>query len=300
MRGSAHFAAVHHKGATGWTRWRLSPQTLRVMTRTIAVDRSREISLGFLYWLSFLVALEPGNLSAFRGELPLVDEALRIATASLLGAFSAPIVLAMMRRFPLEAGPHRARHMAIHSANALMLAFGLIVVSCALAPVFNVGDTRPFLTALPAHLSANWLLLAFCILAFTGLAQAARSVSRVEPLPVGASPSPAFVTSVWVKNGGRQIEVSLNEVDWIETQGNYLALHTGSSVHLIRETSVAFEAKLDPAAFVRIHRRTLVALDRVREIKPLGNGDASVSIAEGTSLRVSRSYRDRLREALQR
>ncbi len=272
-----------------------------VMTRTIALDRSREISLGFLYWLSFLVALEPGNLLNFRGELPLGDEALRIAGASLLGALSTPVVLALMRHFPLEAGPRLARHLAIHGACAAAIAFGLIALSCVLAPLFQVGDTRPFLTALPSELAANWLLLVFCILAFAGLAQAARFFPRRQAvLTVERPGSLGFITSVSVKTAGRTLEIALSDVDWIETQGNYLALHVGKAVHLIRETSVAFEAKLDPAVFARIHRRTLVALDRVGEVKPLGNGDGSVCLCDGTSLRLSRSYRERLRGALPR
>ena len=270
------------------------------MTRTIALDRSREITLGFLYWLSFLVALEPGNLLAFRGELPFGDEAMRIAGASLLGALSTPIVLALVRRFPIEIGPRLSRHLAIHGASAVATAFALIALSCALAPWLQVGDTRPFLVALPSQLAANWLLLVFVILAFTGLAHAVRSFRSVAPTPSVEAPPPAFITSVSVRSGRRQIEVALSDVNWIETQGNYLALHIGAVVHLIRETSVAFEAKLDPTAFVRIHRRTLVALDRVHEVKALGNGDALVGLRDGTSLRASRSYRDQLRGALRR
>jgi DNA-binding LytR/AlgR family response regulator len=141
----------------------------------------------------------------------------------------------------------------------------------------------------------------FVILTFTGLAHGARSFTgRERIVAAAAAASPASIASVRVKTAGRQIEVALSDVDWIETQGNYLALHTGTAVHLLRETSLRFEAKLDPAAFVRVHRRTLVALDRVLEINPLGNGDASLVLRGGVSLRVSRSYRDKLREALRR
>jgi DNA-binding LytR/AlgR family response regulator len=93
--------------------------------------------------------------------------------------------------------------------------------------------------------------------------------------------------------------VPIETVDWIETQGNYLALHVGAATHLIRETSVAFEAKLDPARFVRIHRRTIVAVDRVRELSPLLNGDAVVRLTDGRELKVSRGYRAMVRQALE-
>ena len=70
---------------------------------------------------------------------------------------------------------------------ATAIAFGMIALSCLLAPVFQVGDTRPFLAALPSQLSANWLLLVFCVLAFTGIAQAARLSRRQMAATVEAS-----------------------------------------------------------------------------------------------------------------
>ncbi len=90
--------------------------------------------------------------------------------------------------------------------------------------------------------------------------------------------------------------LELANVDWIETQGNYLALHAGPAVHLIRETSVRFEARLDPRRFVRIHRRTIVALDRIRDVAALSNGDASLRLNDGTELRMSRGFRDAVLE----
>jgi two-component system LytT family response regulator len=259
------------------------------MSKAIAIDRSREIGLGYLYWLTFLVALGPDDLLS--GE-----DALRIALAGLLGAFSAPLALAVMRRFPLEAGPRLTRHLAIHAASAAAISFVLIVTSCLLAPVFQLGDTRPFLTALPSQLTANWLLLSFCVMAFSWLVQAARLLPRKAGDAPAASPSStAFLASVAVKSSGRPIEIALADVDWIETQGNYLALHAGVSTFLIRETLLAFEAKVDPRAFVRVHRRALVAIDRVRGVEPLGNGDATIHLRNGAALRMSRSYGQKLR-----
>jgi DNA-binding LytR/AlgR family response regulator len=97
-----------------------------------------------------------------------------------------------------------------------------------------------------------------------------------------------------VKTRGRVTLVELDDVDWIETQGNYLALHVGSAVHLIRESHARFEEGLDPARFARIHRRMIVAVDRIGDIAPLGAGDAALRLKDGTELRVSRSFRDRL------
>jgi hypothetical protein len=263
------------------------------MTKIIPQEWGREIGLGFLYWLTFLVALEPGNLLNLDGPHLLGSEALRILGASLLGAASAPAILALLRRFPLEAGPGFAPRLAIHALSAFALAFVLIAASCVLAPIAQVGDTRPFFTALPSELQANWLLLTFCILAFAGLASRFRS--GAERQPVLALVQRQFLTAVDVKLLGRAQTLDLDTVDWIETQGNYLALHTAGATHLIRETMAQFEAKIDPASFARIHRRTLVRRERVRAVEAVGNGDALVHLECGARLRMSRSYARRLR-----
>lgn len=267
------------------------------MTKTIALDRGREVAFGFLYWLTFLTALEPGNLLSAGDKLVLGEEAVRIGGAALLGALSAPFALALLRHFPIERGPHLARHLTIDVGGAIAVAFVLIVASCVLAPLFAVGDTRPFLTALPSQLQANWLLLTVCTLAFAGLAQRLRIEGRT-PEPVVDHPSEKTVlAAVEVKAAGVCRSVPLETVDWIETQGNYLALHAADGTHLIRETLSSFEMKIDPAAFVRIHRRMLVATDRIREVESLG-GDAVISLRTGARLRVSRTYTKRLKEAL--
>lgn len=269
------------------------------MTQTIALDRSREFAFGFLYWLTFLIALGSGKLLRTVGTAAIDGEALRLLFASMLGAMSAPVVLHLMRRFPIERGDRLSTHLLIHAASAFAMALALIVVSCLLAPVFQIGDTRPFLIALPSHLQANWLLLAFCILAFMGLVQAVRAMphAAVKALEV-TQPSPAFRTTVAVRCAQGPVEIAVNEIDWIETQGNYLALHVGARTYLTRETLIRFEADLDPAAFARIHRRTLVALDRVRGVEPLGNGDATIRLLTGTDLRLSRSYASKFRAVM--
>jgi hypothetical protein len=249
---------------------------------------ARQLAVGFSYWFVFLVALDPSDmLSPAWGA-----EMLRLATASMLGASATPLVIALVQRFPVT-GVQVWRHAALHAVSSVAIAFCLILASCAVAPLFGIGDTRPLEVALPIHLEANWLLLSFTLAAFAGMAHAL-PIARVEP--VGA---PAFLRVVSVGVRGRVTLVQIEDVDWIETQGNYLALHAGVATHLIRETSVAFEAKIDPAQFVRIHRRVIVAIDRIREIVPLAGGDAVVRLIDGRELRVSRGLRATVRQALE-
>ncbi|MBP6012065.1 MAG: LytTR family transcriptional regulator [Alphaproteobacteria bacterium] len=274
-----------------------------------SLARGREFGLGFVYWLTFLLVLEPGNLARAGGALAWEGEVARIFGASLLGASATPVLLALMRRFPIQ-GRLLWRHTIVHALSAGGISFGLIALSCLLAPLMNIGDSRPFLVALPDHLAANWLLLAFCIAAFTAVAHAVRFARSAEqsrrllaqlqlnaPRPV----EPArYLTQVEIRSRGRVTIVNLSEVDHIETQGNYLALHTAGATHLLRGTLTSFEANLDPDRFARIHRCALVAIDRVREITPIASGDATVRLIDGTVLRLSRNFRESVRVALAR
>jgi two-component system LytT family response regulator len=70
----------------------------------------------------------------------------------------------------------------------------------------------------------------------------------------------------------------------------------GKQVHLLRETMTALEARLDPKRFARIHRSTIVNLERVKELQPYFHGDYIVLLRDGTQLTLSRNYRPRLGE----
>lgn len=273
-------------------------------TRSI---RNHNIGLGFVYWLSFLIALEPGKVArAIEAGAPLSweGEVLRILGAATLGALATPAVAALMRRFPIE-GDFVRKHLVLHGASAAAIALGLIVASCVLAPLLDVGDTRPFPTALPDQLTANWLLLAFVVGGLTALLHVVASssgpqraqVRELGDVPV-AEPAKTYLGQVQIKSRGRVSLVDLNSVDWIEAQGNYVALHCGTTTHLLRETLSSFEAQLDPRAFVRVHRSQLVAITRIGRITPLGNGDGSIRLIDGTELRLSRGYRERVYTAL--
>jgi two-component system LytT family response regulator len=90
----------------------------------------------------------------------------------------------------------------------------------------------------------------------------------------------------------------VEEIDWMSTVGNYVRLHAGRDSHLMRETMTAMESKLNPERFMRIHRSTIVNLDRVKEVQPWAKGEYVVIMRDGTRLIMSRRYRERLNERL--
>ncbi len=101
-----------------------------------------------------------------------------------------------------------------------------------------------------------------------------------------------------IRSAGRVTLVDPEEVDWIEGAGSYARLHLGGRSHLLRQTLTKLEQDLAPRGFVRIHRSVLVNSNRVRELRPTTHGESLVQLADGTSLKLSRTYRDRLSHLL--
>lgn len=105
-----------------------------------------------------------------------------------------------------------------------------------------------------------------------------------------------YLERLVVKAVGRVFFLKTDEIDWIEAAGNYVKLHIGRESHMIRETMNGIEAKLDPAKFLRIHRSTVVNIDRIKELHPMFSGDYAVILRNGTELALSRNYRERFTE----
>ena len=92
--------------------------------------------------------------------------------------------------------------------------------------------------------------------------------------------------------------VQVADVDWIEGLGDYAGLHVGGKTHLIREPLTSLETRLDRTQFVRVHRSTIVQVERIVRVEPSANRDAVLTLRDGKTLRVSRTYRSRLDELL--
>ena len=103
-----------------------------------------------------------------------------------------------------------------------------------------------------------------------------------------------------VKSAGRIAFLKVPDVDWIESAGNYVCLHVGTETHILRETMASIEGQLDPERFVRIHRGTIVNIDRIKELQPLFHGEFQVRLVDGTELVLSRGCRERFEAAIGR
>jgi two-component system LytT family response regulator len=103
-----------------------------------------------------------------------------------------------------------------------------------------------------------------------------------------------YLTRLMVKSRGRVIFLKVDEIDWIETSGNYVELHAGKQTFLLRETLNALESKLNPQQFARVHRSTIVNIDRIQDLQPWSHNDFLLTLKDGAKLRVSRRYRNNL------
>ena len=107
---------------------------------------------------------------------------------------------------------------------------------------------------------------------------------------LGAGLVPRYRRHCLVKRGERMVVVDLDEVDYIESAGNYVRLHVGDASLLFRSTLSGIEAELAPDTFVRIHRGYLVRPDRVKYLDKGFHGDLVVTLRTGRTLPMQRTY----------
>ncbi len=101
-----------------------------------------------------------------------------------------------------------------------------------------------------------------------------------------------------VRTAGRAHAVRVEDVESIESADHYVELRTGQGTHLMREALARLEPRLDPSRFVRIHRSTIVNVDRIRELEPALHGECIVRLVSGRRLRCSRTYAAALKRAV--
>ena len=115
---------------------------------------------------------------------------------------------------------------------------------------------------------------------------------RLFSLLESIGPRRASLKRFVVRTGTKIHFVRVEEVDWIEADGNYVRLHSGKRGHLLRATVSNLIGRLDPERFIRIHRSLIVNVDRLREVQTYGKGSFVLVMEDGTQLTSSATYRD--------
>jgi two-component system LytT family response regulator len=170
--------------------------------------------------------------------------------------------------------------------------------------IFVTAYDRYAMRAFDVH-AIDYLLKPFAAARFQVALERARARIRSQQVDAGLVRFVAairdrtrYLSRVSVKSGGRIVLVDLSTVDWIEADDNYVRLHCGQREYTVRETLNALEKQLDPEMFIRIHRSTVVRIDRIREFHPATHGDMDVVLRDGTQLTLSRTWRARARHLI--
>jgi two-component system LytT family response regulator len=121
---------------------------------------------------------------------------------------------------------------------------------------------------------------------------------RVRRLLAQVPGRSAAVQQVLVRGADRAYFLAVRDIDRIAAAGNYVEVHSGGKVHLIRESLSSFVAQLDAGEFLRVHRSHVVRLGFIAELKPMFHGDYELVLRDGQTLPLSRRYKALLPEAI--
>lgn len=118
---------------------------------------------------------------------------------------------------------------------------------------------------------------------------------------VGALPAQQrYAEFLAIRDDAGTERVRVDAIDWIDAAGDYMCIHAGGRTFVLRETMKALESTLDPQRFQRVHRSTIVNLQRVKRLRPHTNGEYFLTLVDGQEIKLSRSYKDRVHQLLDR
>jgi two-component system LytT family response regulator len=170
--------------------------------------------------------------------------------------------------------------------------------------IFTTAYDRYALRAFEIH-AVDYLLKPFTLDRFRSATQRAleqikaarQSPHSTASSSVGTAP---YTQRIVFKSKGRILFLPVSEICWIGAEENYVRICTQSESHLLRETMTHLEEKLDPNTFLRVHRSSIVNLQYVKEVRPEIDGEYGVHMLNGQKIAMSRGYRSRIKNWLER
>ena len=160
----------------------------------------------------------------------------------------------------------------------------------------RVRERMRFTEALALSQRIGDLLAAQALHIARGDAPAAESARAEGSLPGTIAPARRLI----VPTSTGDLVLDVDEIDWIQAEDYYAAVHARGRRHLIRESLASLEQRLDPHRFARVHRSAIVPLDRVREMRTIGGGESVLVLRDGTRVPVSRRRREQVSSLIRR
>jgi two-component system, LytTR family, response regulator len=170
--------------------------------------------------------------------------------------------------------------------------------------IFTTAFDQYAIRAFEAH-ALDYLLKPFDQERFRhGLNRARLALAREDDLEfrqrvlklIAAKPAAPEPRRLVIRAGGRVVFLDYDEIEWIEAAANYVRLHAGKEVHMLRGSIGHVAETLDPAEFVRVHRSTIVNVRCIKELQPCNSGEFIVVLRSGKQLSCSRGYRAGLQQ----
>ena len=215
-----------------------------------------------------------------------------------------PLVIRLTSRFPFaKNGFFRA--FAVHIPAAVGFSLVQLGLYSAVASLLSGSGINGFAglykELIPEEFHQSVLVYSLIVAIYSGRHLLFRS-DRLEKTPVQSEPqkdlASPYLSRVSIKVNGRIVLLNTDDIAWIASEGNYVSLHSRGKSYLLRETMNGMEEKLDPTAFVRLRRSTIVRIDQIQELHPASQGEFEVVLKDGTTLSSSRRYRKNLQSVL--
>ena len=213
-------------------------------------------------------------------------------------------VLWFRNRFSLRALGW-SRFLLVHIPAAVV--FGLTQLGLYALIAGSLFGTRGgywefYKTVVVSEVQSSCLVYLAIVLAATAYDRFTRQTTPQEhgsdPTPQSNGESNVWLRRLSIKENGRITLVDTTSIDLITTYGNYLFIQTADKRHIYRETMAAMQKRLDPTIFVRISRAAMVNVERIKELKVMGNGEFEVVLKDGSQLNSTRRYRKNLETIL--
>jgi hypothetical protein len=287
--------------------------------RLFAIDRRLVVPVAIIgAWtlVAVAAAVQAAALVHLDGRANLVDSILGRVSIIPLWALATPVILRSARRFPIAGSGRRFAPSAVVAHYALGTLFIVLTnvairVPVAFAPMAKGGGFDALVRSTmqgvaeyyPPAMVVYGVIVAIGHFIFRPSPLAEESQTRpptieIAPPVASAVPVASIDAHITVRQWNRVHLVRVDDIDFVEAEDNYVVVHAASRSYKGRDRISDVESQLDARRFVRIHRSTIVALAKIREVQPLTHGDHAVILRDGKVLRVARSRRQALGEAL--
>ena len=225
-------------------------------------------------------------------------------TSNLVLLALLPALIAFERRFPIRWSTlarnlpaHFAASIAYSAAHVAAMVLLRQAIYAAAGTRYDFGDwperwLYEYLKDVRSYVLILSTILAyrFILLRLQGEASMLTAPEEGPPLEPLERPQRFLVRKL-----RKEFLIAAADIEWLQAQGNYVALHLRGHDYLLRATMAEIEGRLDPARFARVHRSWIANLDQVAEIEPLDDGDARLKMRDGSFVPCSRRYRGALR-----